>query len=616
MNAKLKAHGVDEVLDITCRLLAQAIGCHRVLVLLVEPTNAEIFVVAGEFSEATDSPQRGVQICLAEEPYLQQWFARSSSSMVETSNSWELEPWRSEWLKSLKTQSMLFFVIRDQGQNLGAILLQREQVQPWTTWEREMLEEVGRQLVVLINHTKRHEETRRQSDREALFRSVISQIHNSLDCNTILQTAVQQVRQLLNTDRVVIYQFLSSNWQGKVVVEDVVAPWRSVLGEIGQDDCFSEGYAGQYLDGRVRAIPNVLNADLNECHVTFLQRLQVQANLIVPIIVNAQLWGLLIAHACRSPRNWQQWEMELLEQLAKRLAIAIQQSYLYQRIQQTAIQAQAQTQKLQSTVEELKTTQAQLIQNEKLLSLGQIVAGIAHEINNANNFIYANLPYVQQYAETLEAALSAYETNYQPPALIKHLEASSGLSFIRQDFSGLLTSMQEGTRRIHEVVTTLRSFSRIDETGFKLVNLHEGLENTLVILHHRFKHVATLDKQYGELPLVACNPSQINQVFFNLLSNALDAAGNPAEITIRTWHSSDWVTIAIQDNGSGVPTDIQSRIFDPFFTTKDVGKGTGLGLFTAHQIVVQGHRGKILCLNSSRGGAEFQVKLPLKSCAV
>lgn len=614
IDLKIKAYGVDEVLDVTCRLLAQALSCSRVFVLLAEPEDTQSLVVAGEFSIEDDLTQQGLQIRLAEEEYLQQLLTRSSlQSTIEAITHSELKHYNSNWLGTQNIQSMLSLIIYNQEQCMGMILAQCEKVRQWTQQEREIFNSAGCQLAVFIDHAKLYEETRRQSDREALFRSVISQIHNSLDCNTILQTAVQQVRQLLKTDRVVIYHFLDSDWRGEVVVEDVVAPWRSVLGEIGRDDCFSKKHAKQYLTGRVRTIPNILNAGLDECHVKFLQQLQIQANLIVPIIVDEQLWGLLIAHECRSPRTWQPWETELLEQLAERLAIAIQQSHLYQQIQQAATQSQTQTQKLQSTLEKLRTTQAQLIQNEKLLSLGQIAAGIAHEINNANNFIYANLPYAQQYAETLNAALSAYEAEYPPPVSVKQLEASSSLSFIRQDFSGLLTSMQEGTRRIREIVTTLKSFSRLDEAGFKRVDLHQGLEDTLVILKHRFKQATKLDKQYGDLPLVFCNPSQMNQVFLNLLNNALDAAGNPAEIVVRTWHSSDWVTIAIRDNGFGVPAEIQPRIFDPFFTTKEVGKGTGLGLFVVHQIVVQGHGGEVHCLNPPNGGAEFQVKLPLKA---
>jgi signal transduction histidine kinase len=373
-----------------------------------------------------------------------------------------------------------------------------------------------------------------------LLRLITAQIRSTLDLSTIQQTVVREVRQLLETDRVLIYKFVDTEWGGEVVVEEVLSPWRSSLGDIGKDNCFSEKYATQYQSGRVRAINNILEAGLNECHVQFLQQLQVQANLIVPIVTGSHLWGLLLAQECRAPRVWQLWETELLQQLADQIAISIQQAELYAQVQISATQSQAQAKQLQSTLEELKATQLQLLQSEKLSSLGQMVAGIAHEINNAANFIHANLPHAAEYATILCDITEAYETSCStPPEKVVQLNEDIALSYIRQDFPKLLQSMQEGTRRIREIVLTLRNFSRLDEAEHKAVDLHEGIESTLVILQHRLKKGATIHRDYGVIPPVKCNAGQLNQVFLNLLSNALDAAGEEtAEITIRTRRSA------------------------------------------------------------------------------
>ncbi len=498
------------------------------------------------------------------------------------------------------------------------------------------------------------QQLQQQVQRLDLLNRINATIHRSLNLETVLQTIVTEVRQLLQTDRVVIYQF-QADWQGQVVVEAVEGTWQSVLGTIGRDDCFSGEYAHLYLAGRVRAIDNVATSTLGDCHIRFLQRLQVQANLIVPILVgdgspdasHNRLWGLLIAHECRGPRHWLPCETEFLQQLAAQAAIAIQQAELYTQVQRTAEQAQRQAEQLQVALTELKSAQAQLIQSEKLSSLGQMVAGIAHEINNANTFVHANLPYASRYFEVFSRLLDRYDTTSltlpaaerhalvhaiaqildlpeaetaSPPELAELVTAE--LDYIQQDCAELMRSMEEGSRRIREIVLSLRNFSRLDEAGYKVVDLHQGLDSTLLILQHRFQRGIRLVKQYESLPQVGCYAGQINQVFLNLLNNAIDAvtlpqeaaAPTPAVITIRTWQPDpDWVAITIADTGPGIPLAIQARMFDPFFTTKEVGQGRGLGLAIARQIVVDGHGGELRCISEPGQGTEFQVWLPVHS---
>ncbi|HEY9624429.1 MAG TPA: GAF domain-containing protein [Crinalium sp.] len=617
-----KTLDLNEMLANVCRLLGQAVNCDRIRILIAESDNQDVLMVRGEY-QADISPGVGVRVFTADHPHLQALInSPSLSEIVWSSGSLRQDAagTAAEWLDDhyIGWASPLVY----QGQFHGVVEFIRRGYFPedgntayWTHTEQQLITEVIQRLTAAIDQAKCHEAVQHQMQRESLLRLITNQIHRTLDLDVILQTAVQEVRRFLKTDRVLIYQF-GEQWQGKVVIEEVGEGWQSTLGDFSQDNCFSADYARLYEGGRVRAIDNILEAGLDSCHVEFLQRLQVKANLIVPILTGGKLWGLLLAHECCNPRAWQTWEAELLRQIATQMAIAIQQAELYAQVQASATQAQSQTQQLQDTLDELKNTQMQLVQTEKLSSLGQMVAGVAHEINNAINFIHANLPYAQSYADALEQTVRIYESHYPQPAAIAELNASVELDYVRQDFPKLLQSMKEGTKRVREIVLTLRNFSRVDESNRKPINLHEGLESTLLILQHRMKAGAKVIKQYGQIPLVECHAGQINQVFLNILSNALDAAGNQAEITIKTWSiNSNWVGISIADNGPGIPADIQARIFDPFFTTKEIGQGTGLGLSICYQIICQGHGGQIRCISQPGQGTEFRIELPVSNAA-
>lgn len=302
-----------------------------------------------------------------------------------------------------------------------------------------------------------------------------------------------------------------------------------------------------------------------------------------------------------------------------------------QLLRQSEALLRQQAQELEQTLKELKQTQAQLVQTEKMSSLGQLVAGVAHEINNPVSFIYGNLVHAHEYVKDLLHLLSLYQQHYpQPYPAIQQEAETIELDFLMEDLPKLLNSMRTGAERIQEIVLSLRNFSRMDEAEVKPVNIHEGIDSTLMILQNRLKEMAghpgiEVIKRYSQLPEVECYAGQLNQVFMNILSNAIDALDdynrkrsseeikqNPSTITIcTTLITPNRVQICIADNGLGMSETVRHRIFEPFFTTKSIGKGTGLGLSISYQVITEKHGGTLACVSMPGQGAEFIIQLPL-----
>ncbi|WP_026732397.1 sensor histidine kinase [Fischerella sp. PCC 9605] len=337
-------------------------------------------------------------------------------------------------------------------------------------------------------------------------------------------------------------------------------------------------------------------------------------------------------------------ELEMLSKSFNHMARQLQESFTAlgtanQQLEETNAEleqrVEARTAELQATIQELHRTQAYMVHSEKMSALGQMVAGVAHEINNPVNFIHGNLTHIDEYAQDLLRLVQLYQKYLsEPPIEIQKELDAIDFDFLDKDLTNVLKSMRIGTNRIREIVLSLRNFSRLDEAEVKEVDIHEGIDSTLVILNNRLKAKPDhpeiqVIKEYGKLPLVECYAGQLNQVFMNILSNAIDALeerdrdrsleeikAQPSTIWILTAAKDDTVTIRITDNGLGISDAVRSKLFNPFFTTKPVGKGTGLGLAISYQIVTDKHGGKLSCHSTPGQGAEFVIELLIHSAII
>ncbi|MGH1396396.1 MAG: GAF domain-containing sensor histidine kinase [Trichormus sp.] len=694
-----------------------------------------------------------------------------------------------EILGKFQVKANLVVPLLKQG-NLWGLLCVHQCSKPriWQPSEIEFVSQIAENLGVGLQHNKLLLAAQYQAEQQKTLTSVINRIRASLDLETIFQTSVTEVRQLLQADRVGVFQFdKQADWEGEFVYEDVADGCNSAVAEKVYDYCFGENFAGLYAQGRVNAIADIYQGSFPSCYIHILERFQVRANLVAPLIIQeGELWGLLCIHQCKAPRDWQDSEIEFVSQIAEQLGVALKQdSYLTQvkiqavqlaeanerekamerqellaatidkirqsldiktifktttqavrellevervaiyrfnsdwsgkfvadsfkdgwkpvtqmqpivlqtfedtdeddklprnesfvpirqgeqlwgllvayqnsqprywkdeeinllaqvgvqlgiAIQQAELleQTKRQTLELTQTLHELKQTQTRLIQGEKMAGLGQLLAGVAHEINNPVNFIFGNLIHLNEYTQNICHILQLYRQHESQFPEIQAETKKLDLEYVIDDLPKTLDSMKMGTERILQIVLSLRNFSRTDDAELKSVDIHEGLDSTLLILGHRLKdngqrRAIQVIKEYSNLPLLQCYPAQLNQVFMNLLSNSIDALEDkfqtiwnkhlqmsktcpqiPLTIEISTTNIDQKIIIKLSDNGFGIPEELAARIFDPFFTTKEPGKGTGLGLSISYQIIVEKHRGNIKCLSTPGQGTEFIIELP------
>ncbi|HEY9811685.1 MAG TPA: ATP-binding protein [Halomicronema sp.] len=479
------------------------------------------------------------------------------------------------------------------------------------------------------------------AQREGLLNRLAGDIRQSLDVETILETAVREIRGLLQVDR------CSFAWYEAPKIAENVAVWEVVkeakLAElpsfIGRHQVEVSPVLKQLLNGEVFCVE-----DFRDSRDPILQEVYKSWGFVsilsLPVLMPSGQIGLLVCGQHNEPICWQDSEVELLEAVNLQIAIALFQAELYAHAQDCANIAREKAGQLEETLHQLQQTQAQLIQTEKMSSLGQMVAGVAHEINNPVSFIHGNLIHLNEYTTDLVKLIELYK-KFCPdmPAEVKEFMRGIELDYIVDDLPRLLASMRMGTERICSIVLSLRNFSRLDESEMKKVDIHEGIENTLLILQNRLRgkpgvSEIIVSRNYGDLPKVECYAGQLNQVLMNLLNNAIDALENveDAKITISTglkgygglinedelfflkpecMTGDERVVISIKDNGCGISDEVKQRLFDPFFTTKPVGKGTGLGLYICYQIIEK-HKGFMWCESEEKKGSEFFMEIPLQ----
>ncbi|MFO8038369.1 MAG: AAA family ATPase [Sodalinema sp.] len=375
----------------------------------------------------------------------------------------------------------------------------------------------------------------------------------------------------------------------------------------------------------------------------YIQKFQPKSLLCSPIQGKGKLIGLLYLENNLTAGAFTRDRLDVLMLLCAQAAIALENARLYENLKQSELRERDRAQQLRDSLEELQEAQLQLVQSEKMATLGQLVAGVAHEINNPVGFVDANLSHAAGYIEDLLGLLELYQEKFPDPGEdIEDEIEEIDLEFILKDLPQILSSMSVGTDRIRQISRSLRTFSRADTSAKVAVNIHEGIDSTLMILKPRLKFTSLrpsiqIVKNYGDIPEIKCYAGQLNQVFMNIIANAIDAFDeinegltfeeieqNPNCITICTElidmtpsddsadPSPDWVIIRIRDNGPGMPEDVSQNIFNHLFTTKAVGKGTGLGLSISHQIVVEKHQGRLSCLSTVGEGTEFVIEIPIE----
>jgi PAS domain S-box-containing protein len=545
-----------------------------------------------------------------------------------------------EWAQQEGMVAFAGYPLVLEDETVGVIAMFSRQTLTESTFKA--LQFAAQEIAIGIKRKQAEIALRESAQREALLNRLSNQIRASLDLNYIVETAVQEIRDLFQIDRCTFFWYRQDaevpHWEKVYEAKSSFLP--CLLDEQEVTNAEIELIAAKTLNREIIRINDVETVGDGTAQ-QFLQYFGFTAFMSLPVHTQSGEIGTFSCGSCGGFRPWLDNEVELLQAVTVQLAIAIDQAKLYTQSRIAAQTAQDKAQQLEAALLELQQTQAQLIQTEKMSSLGQLVAGIAHEINNPVNFIYGNISHAREYAKDLLHLVELYQQSYSIPTReIDEQINNIDLDFLKQDLPKILDSMNMGTERIRQIVLSLRNFSRLDEDGTKAVDIHEGIDSTLLLLQNRLKAKPgypeiQVIRDYGNLPPIVCHAGQMNQVFMNLLANAIDVleesfvtshlslvndskqrTNDQGQITspqirIRTLIKDDRVIIGFADNGLGMTEEVHKRLFDPFFTTKPVGKGTGMGLSISYQIVVKKHGGQIECISAPGEGAEFVIMIPL-----
>ncbi len=631
---------LEEILSATAAEVRQVLHTDRVIIFRFEPDWSGNIVVESVASSHFSILGRNIYDPCFKEAYIVP-YQQGRVRVIEDIHTADLDPCHRDLLAGLQVRANLVVPIlqseqaipnsKSPNQNrLWGLLVAHHCSEPrkWRQYETDLLTSLASQVAIAIQQSQLYEQAQYQAQREQALNQLTQAIRCSLDLQTIFSTATREIEKLLKVDRTEIVQYLPERQLWVNVAEScqgVCSP-TSVHLEIPDEN-------NPIVDKLKRLeVVRIDDSDIFEDETNKrIAQIFPGAWLLVPLHFGGSLWGALGLVTDQGPYPWQDSEVELICEVADQLAIALQQAELYEQSRSATAQARTQAEQLEQALLELQKTQAHLVQSEKMSSLGQLVAGVAHEINNPVSFIYGNLIHAHEYTRDLLGLIELYQQQYPNPTPEVQSEIEViDLEFLMADLPKLLDSMRVGAERICEIVAALRNFSRLAEAEMKAVDLHDGLDSTLMILHNRFRAQGEhpeiqVIKEYGNVPKVECYAGQLNQVFMNLLTNALDAIdeqnqkrsldeikANPSFIRVRTELLNEYeVAIRIADNGPGMTDEVKARLFDPFFTTKPVGTGTGLGLSISYQIVVKKHGGQFHCNSQLGTGTEFVIQIPI-----
>ncbi|MGB7442343.1 MAG: PAS domain S-box protein [Coleofasciculaceae cyanobacterium] len=500
-----------------------------------------------------------------------------------------------------------------------------------------------------ITERKQAEADLRQAyHRAELLKYITTEIRSSLDAQHIFQTTVTQLGQTMQVNRCTVLLYCEAPQPRLPLVAEYLEPGYSSVQyyemQVTGNPYIERVLAGEQAIASTDVYAESLLGDMqNQC-----QAMRIKSMLTIRTSYQGQPNGVVCLHQCDTYRDWSRSEIELLEAVAAQVGIALAQAHLLEKEKFTVAQleernkelelsearANAKATELEQTLEELQLTQDQLIKTEKMSSLGLLVASVAHDLNNPLNCITNNIDFARVQTKDLLHVINLYRRNYpQPNETMQEELEQLEIDFLIEDLPKLVKSIEVGAERIQEIVKSLRNLSKVNETDMKEVDIHEGIDNTLLILGNRLKANRVrsdiqIVKEYGQLPKIECYGGQLNRVFMNLISNAIDALeerlalsltvqGQTAcplpRIQISTETKDDRkVLIRVRDNGLGMTEDVKCKLFKAWITTKPVGKGTGLGLWISHKIVVEEHLGRLLCSSVPGQGTEFTIEIPIR----